>query len=80
MEDKHIGFIESLVNFQEGHLHKFCMPTHSGRYINSKFKALLDKCGMRGIESSRKAFSQVEGYEVKDGVLGDLGKLYHDSF
>ena len=71
--EKHIGFLESLAAFQEGHEHKFCMPAHSGRYISAEFKQLLDRHGMRGIESSMRALARVAGYEIKDGILGDLG-------
>jgi len=78
--EKHIGFLESLHAYQEGHEHKFCMPAHSGRYISLEFKQLIDRHGLRGIESSMRAISRASGYDFKDGVLGDLGSLYHNAF
>jgi arginine/lysine/ornithine decarboxylase len=35
---------------------------------------------MRGIESSMRALARVAGYEFNDGMLGDLGQLYHKAF
>jgi hypothetical protein len=75
--EKHAGLIEALEAFQEGHKHQFCMPAHSGRYINPKFKELLDRYGLKGIESSRRTFAKVSGYKYEDGVLTDMGALYH---
>lgn len=77
---KYYGFIEALEAFQEGHEHKFCMPSHSGRYINQGFFSLVDKYGMHGIDSCRRSLQNVATYEYKDGVLGDLGHLYHQAF
>ena len=61
--EKHYGFIESLDKFQEGHEHKFCMPAHSGRFISAEFKSLIDRHGIRGIESSMKALVKANGYD-----------------
>lgn len=57
------------------------MPAHSGRYISADFKRLIDQQqGFRGIESARRAFSKATGYSYKDGVLQDMGPLYHEAF
>jgi hypothetical protein len=56
------------------------MPAHSGRYISPEFKQLIERHGFRGIESSMRALSRVAGYEFQDGMLGDLGEKYHQSF
>ena len=39
------------------------MPAYSGRYISAEFKALLDRHGIRGIESSMKALAKANGYD-----------------
>ena len=57
------------------------MPAHSGRYISADFKRLLDQQqGYWGIEAARTAFSKVPGYSYKDGVLQDMGPMYHQAF
>ncbi len=35
---------------------------------------------MRNVESSMRALARVAGYEIKDGMLGDLGERYHKIF
>ena len=74
----HFGFLESVLAHTAKNNSKFGMPAHSGRYVNTPFKDLLDKFGMQGVDSSKKAFS--DSYEVKDGWLSDLGELYHRAF
>ncbi len=56
------------------------MPANSGRFKNLDFKNLIEKYGFRGVDASRKALENVEGLEYRDGVLGDLGDMYHRAF
>ena len=65
---------------KSAHEHRFSMPAHNSHYINPEFKKILEKYGMRGIESSGRALTKVEGYDIKDGTLGDLGEMYHKAF
>ncbi|CDW90756.1 arginine decarboxylase [Stylonychia lemnae] len=79
--DKHNGLIEAIEAFQTTQKHQFHMPSHSGRYINSDFKGLLDQSNIQGFNrAARRAFNNVQGLEFIDGLIGDLGQLYHDAF
>eukprot|EP00347_Sterkiella_histriomuscorum_P007057 403350413 len=56
------------------------MPSHSGNYINQDFKALLHQGNVYGVSRAHKAFQNVQGLEFQDGLIGDLGQFYHDTF
>ena len=77
------GLLESIDGYlTDNPIYHFGMPAHSGRYINPKFKAMLDKYGVDKIEGSQRAIRNVSGYDVTEGgVLSDLGgPLYHEAF
>ena len=78
--EKFYGLLEAVAHSQQENYCRFMLPAHSGRYVNQGFKDLLDKYGMHRINSSSQAFANVEGLEYKDGVLGDLGPIYHKAF
>ena len=56
------------------------MSSSCGGYISQEFKSIIERHGLRNVESSMRALARVAGYEIKDGMLGDLGERYHQIF
>ena len=74
------GLIEAVEAFQHDYPLQFHLHSHSGRYINSAFKDLVVKYGVKKIDGCWLAMHNVEGLEFPGCRLGDLGDTFHKPF